>query len=65
MSKLYILNTTCLDDRGFEQIDDIYGVVSKEEVAIMWAEKEFREYQEIELDDPELLNKIAKESKKK
>lgn len=56
MSKVYVLyNTPDADTTNIE------GVVSKKEVAIKYQGNDYG-YSEFELNDPELLNRIAKES---
>lgn len=66
MSKVYVL----VDDLH-KKTNIIAGVVTNEEVAIRWrVESKYkilrvRDFVALELDDPELLNRIAKEGNKK
>lgn len=57
MSKVYVLKS--------EQVpEETVGVITKQEVADKWRElKVSNWYMSFELDDPELLNRIAQEGK--
>lgn len=68
MSKVYVLKT--VENDGFnEYITEITGVVTNPFVAqkfrSMSTIKSGKYYEELTLDDPELLNRIAKESEMK
>lgn len=57
MSKVYVLRNNT------EEITE--GVVSKKEVAEQYEKGHGQYFIEVELNDPELLNRIAKESENK
>lgn len=60
MSKVYVLI-----DYNIDGSKDIIGVVSKKETAEKYFVPYYYNYIEVELDDPKLLNRIAKESENK
>lgn len=68
MSRVYILYENDLADHS-SNIDKLVGVVTNFNVAQNWASKPMSHYRirneftYVELDDPELLNRIAKETK--
>lgn len=64
MSKVYVLTNETVSFNC--SILALRGIVSKKGVADIWRNLEkYNEYRILELDDPELLNRIAKESEKK
>ncbi len=67
MSKVYILYQDDIRNHS-SNIKQLVGVVTKFEVASKWSSQPIKDdmrncFTYVELDDPELLNRIAKENK--
>lgn len=60
MSKVYILFE--VEGDGSPYIQNLVGIITNENTAKVFYNKKNCEFEEFELDDPELLNRIAKES---